>query len=274
LEVQLAQDVTEEGLLAISGRSIKQSDQGFNGPWENALYLQKDFGAPREWYIKDSMMFTPPCLAKRPFPPKQCEKLIKTFPTSFGCTKLRKFRLFGDIVFPPLVSRAKGNKNVVGPALEVGFYVFLIYLKNLQQFNVGFTPLVVARLAQLLSEEERTKAVLNLTELFLGPEEQLEVSELNELATICPNILELKGVSTAILSDACKRDQHIADGAVCDFLKKFSKLKKLTGSMKFSCFNSYFSQSGQKLTYLNCSTHILHTYDLILLRRLVLFWLL
>ena len=40
LEVQLAEDVTEEGLLALSGRSAQRVDQGVPAHWENALYLQ------------------------------------------------------------------------------------------------------------------------------------------------------------------------------------------------------------------------------------------
>ena len=267
LEVQLAPDVTEEGLLAITGRSSKPTDQGFNAPWENALYLQKDFGASREWYIKDSMMFTPPCTAKRSLPPKQCDKLIKTYPTCFGCTKLRKFRLFGDLIFPPLVSRAKFNKYVDGPILEIGLYSVLLHLKQLQQFNVGFTPLVVARMAVLLTPVELLETRLNLTELCLGWEEQLVIPELNALAMLCPNICELKGVSVGILSDSYRNDRHIVDEAVCDFVKKFSYLRKLSGNLKLACLNSYLAQPGQHLTYLNCSTLILDTFDLVVLRR-------
>ncbi len=42
LEVQLALDATEEGLLAIAGRSAQEFDQGLHhSHWDNALYLHK-----------------------------------------------------------------------------------------------------------------------------------------------------------------------------------------------------------------------------------------
>jgi hypothetical protein len=40
--VQLALDATEEGLLAIAGRSAQEFDQGLHhSHWDNALYLHK-----------------------------------------------------------------------------------------------------------------------------------------------------------------------------------------------------------------------------------------
>ncbi len=42
LEVQLALDATEEGLLAIAGRSAQEFDQGLHhSHWHSALYLHK-----------------------------------------------------------------------------------------------------------------------------------------------------------------------------------------------------------------------------------------
>ena len=41
LEIQLSLDATEEGLLALAGRSAQQRDQGFHKPWDNALYIHK-----------------------------------------------------------------------------------------------------------------------------------------------------------------------------------------------------------------------------------------
>lgn len=270
LEIQLAEDVTEEGLLAIAGRSAQQFDQGAHKHWENALYLQKDFGASRDWYIKDSMMFTPTCTSKRALPPKQCDKLIQTFPTFFGCTKLRKFRLFGDLIYPPMVIRSKFNKYVDGPMLETGFYAFLLHLPHLQQFNVGFTPLVVARLSGLISPEELGRTRLGLTELTLGWEEQLEISELNAIASLCPDVVELKGVSVGILNDSYRSDRFLVDGAICSFLKRFRNLRKLSGTLKLACLNSYLSCAGQNLTWLNCSTaQLLTTADLLVMRRYV-----
>jgi len=267
LEVQLADDVTEEGLLAIAGRSAQQTDLGLQKQWDHALYLQKDFGASREWYIKDAMMFTPTCTAKRSLPPKQCDKLIKTYTTFFGCNKLRKFRLFGDLIFPPMAARAKFNKYVNGPQLETGFYAFLVHLRLLQQFNVGFAPLVVARLATLLPPEQLATTRLGLTELVLGWEEQLEIHELQAIAKLCPEVRELKGVSIGILNDKYRSDRFLVDETVCDFMKKFGKLRKLSGNIKLTCLNSFLAHAGQNLNYLNCSSLVLSTTDLLVLRR-------
>ena len=41
LEIQLSLDATEEGLLALAGRSGQERDQGFHKHWENALYIHK-----------------------------------------------------------------------------------------------------------------------------------------------------------------------------------------------------------------------------------------
>ena len=267
LEIQLADDVTEEGLLAITGRSAQQTDQGLHNHWDHAHYLHKDFGASREWYIKDSMMFTPTCTAKPTLPPKQCDKLLRTYPTYFGCTKLKKFRLFGDLIFPPMATRAKFNKYVDGPILEMGFYSFLLHLPDLHQFNVGFTPLVVARLSGLLSAQQLADTRLGLTELFLGWEEQLDVAELDAMASLCPEVRQLKGVSIGVLNDSYRSDRSLVDEAVCNFVKKFSKLRQLSGNLKLTCLNSYLAVAGENLVCLNCSTLVVSTADLVVLRR-------
>ena len=41
LEMTLALDATEEGLLALAGLSVMKTDQGFHKHWDNALYLHK-----------------------------------------------------------------------------------------------------------------------------------------------------------------------------------------------------------------------------------------
>ena len=41
LEITLALDATEEGLLALAGLSVMKTDQGFHKHWDNALYLHK-----------------------------------------------------------------------------------------------------------------------------------------------------------------------------------------------------------------------------------------
>ena len=116
--------------------------------------FHKDFGPTKDWYVKDALLFTPPPAPihsgapagtpKRPLPPP-CDTLLPTFPTDFGCTRLRRFRLAGDFIFPPMAARAKAGKVEAGPVVEVGLYAILLYLKHLQQFCFSFAPLAVAR---------------------------------------------------------------------------------------------------------------------------------
>ena len=40
-ELTLALDATEEGLLALAGRSVLRRDQGYHKHWDNALYMHK-----------------------------------------------------------------------------------------------------------------------------------------------------------------------------------------------------------------------------------------
>ena len=149
-EMTLALDATEEGLLALAGRSVLSKDQGHHKHWDNALYMHKDFGSSKEWYIKDSLLFTPASSHKRSLPPRQIDQLVQTYPTGFGCLKLSKFRLSGDFIFPPMAIRAKFNKYDSGPVVETGLYSLLMYLTSLTQFTCGFTPLVIARLCSVL----------------------------------------------------------------------------------------------------------------------------
>jgi len=145
-ELTLALDATEEGLLALAGRSIMRRDQGYHKHWDNALYMHKDFGLTKEWYIKDSLLFTPACTSKRTLPPRQIDHMPPTYNTGFGCLKMTKFRLSGDFIFPPMASRAKFNKYDSGPVIETGLYSLIMYLNNINKFTCGFTPLVIARL--------------------------------------------------------------------------------------------------------------------------------
>ena len=119
--------------------------QGFHKHWEHALYMHKDFGLTKEWYIKDSLLFTPACTSKRILPPRQTDQMATTHDTGFGCQKLVKFRLSGDFIFPPMATRAKFNKYDAGPVIETGLYALIMYLKNINKFTCGFTPLVISR---------------------------------------------------------------------------------------------------------------------------------
>jgi len=180
LEVQLAMDATEEGLLALAGRSGQEKDQGFHRHWDSALYLHKDFGSAKEWYIKDALLFTPPCSTKRSLPPRQLDALPPTFPTGFGCLKLARFRISGDFIFPPMASRAKFNKYESGPVIEAGLYALLIHLTGLTKFTCGFTSLVLGRLRSVLPPSHLDRLRTPLQQLSLGWEEALQLEALEK----------------------------------------------------------------------------------------------
>ena len=48
-----------------------------------------------------------------------------------------------------------------------------------------------------------------LQQLSLGWEESLLVEELQALANLCPDVVELKGVSVGILDDQYRGDRHL-----------------------------------------------------------------
>lgn len=267
LEIQLSLDATEEGLLALAGRSGQERDQGFHKHWDNSLYIHKDFGSAKEWYIKDSLLFTPPCSSKRTLPPRQCDTLPPTYPTGFGCLKLVRFRLSGDFIFPPMAARAKFNKYDSGPVIETGLYALLIYLKNITKFTCGFTPLVIARLRSVLPPDIYENLQIPLQQLSLGWEESLEVEELKAIAKLCPDLAELKGLSVGILDDQYRGERHLQDAVMCNFLKSFHKICRLSSNLKLTCLNSFLCYSGSLLTQLTCSTLVLSTKDLLVMRK-------
>ena len=52
LEITLALDATEEGLLALAGLSVMKTDQGFHKHWDSALYIHKvRLRAPADKYL-------------------------------------------------------------------------------------------------------------------------------------------------------------------------------------------------------------------------------
>lgn len=269
LEVQLALDATEEGLLAVAGRSALEYDQGLHHRyWDTALYLHRDFGPAKDWYVKDALLFTPPPAAAKRLAPLPRDRLLPTFPTDFGCTRLRRFRLSGDFVFPAMAARSKvPPKKEAGPVVEAGLFIILLHLRQLQQFCVSFAPLVVAQLASLLPAVESSCPALGLTELSLGWEEALTVDELEAVARLCPHLVELHGVSAGVLEERYHGEKHLQEAAVCSFIHSFKRLERLTSSLQLSCLNSYLATAGQNLTSLNCSAHVLFTADILVLRR-------
>ena len=192
---------------------------------------------------------------------------METFPTHFGCTLLKRLKIFGNFVFPARATRSKFNKSLAGPVLEAGFYSILLHLKNLEEIVLPAASLMVARLSVLLSPEQLQDTKLKLKELSFGWDERLEAQEMTTLAKLCPQVKRLRGVSNGIPNDFHISDRFRIDDAVCDFVKRFHNLTSLSGNIKLTCLNSYLRLRGEKLTYLNCSSLLLSTADLVTLRR-------
>ena len=212
-------------------------------------------------------MFTPACTSKRSLPPRQADIMVPTYPTGFGCLQLTKFRLSGDFIFPPMAIRAKFNKYDSGPVIETGLYAMIMHLKHLTKFTCGFTPLVIARLQSLLPSSTLDTLRIPVQQLGLGWEESLLLEELQALAKLCPDVVELKGVNVGILDDQYRGDRHLQDAVMCNFLKSFQHLLRLSSNLKLSCLNSFLIVSGSQLTSLTCSTLVLSTKDLLVMRK-------
>ena len=166
-----------------------------------------------------------------------------------------------------MAARAKFNKDDSGPVIETGLYALLIYLKTLTKFTCGFTPLVIARLKSVLPSNTYQHLRIPLQQLSLGWEESLEVEELKAIAKLCPDLVELKGLSVGILDDQYRGERHLQDAVMCNFLKSFHKIIRLSSNLKLTCLNSFLCISGSLLTQLTCSTLVLSTKDLLVMRK-------
>ena len=111
------------------------------------------------------------------------------------------------------------------------------------------------------------KLRIPLSQLSLGWEESLHVEELTTIARLCPEVVELKGVSVGILDDSYRGDRHLQDSVMCSFLKSFTKLSRLSSNLKLTCLNSFLLQYGAGLTSLTCSALVLSTKDLLVMRK-------
>ena len=54
---------------------------------------------------------------------------------------------------------------------------------------------------------------------------------------------------------------------MCSFLKSFHRLQRLSSNLKLSCLNSFLVQSGAQLTALTCSSLVLSTKDLLVMKK-------
>eukprot|EP00095_Tigriopus_kingsejongensis_P005085 maker-scaffold159_size295958-snap-gene-1.28 protein:Tk05085 transcript:maker-scaffold159_size295958-snap-gene-1.28-mRNA-1 annotation:"conserved hypothetical protein" len=277
LEVQFALDVSEEGLFALAGKSIKMKDQGNPRKWKHARSLVSDFGTANEWFIKDSLIFTLPSnhtLNK----PAEMEDIPEFHDTGFGCTELVKLRINGHFIFPPLARRyqeCQMNIELKGPILEFGFYVILLSLTKLKTLTMACLPMVIARLGKISGHKAMESMQLSLQSLKLDRDLLLK-DEFNILASLCRNISEISNVSPD-----CARnigdftplgpsvyDRHYSP-EVCSFLKKLEGLRVFRGRMTLPCFNSFLKLHGANLSKIQLTTSITNVGDLVLFRKYV-----
>ena len=67
--------------------------------WPRALSRQSDFGAHKDWFVKDSLLFTPPA-AGLECSPTLTNCLPHMRDTGFGCKEIVSFRISGEFTFP------------------------------------------------------------------------------------------------------------------------------------------------------------------------------
>ena len=125
----------------------------------------------------------------------------------------------------------------------------------------------IIRLKTVLPPEIYENLRIPLQQLSLGWEESLELEELKAIAKLCPDLVELKGLSVGILDDQYRGERHLQDAVMCNFLKSFQKISRLSSNLKLTCLNSFLCHSGSLLTQLTCSTLVLSTRDLLVMRK-------
>ena len=75
-------------------------------------------------------------------------------------------------------------------------------------------------------------------------------------------------MSVGILAEQYRtRERHTQDAVMCNFLKSFPRLTRLSCNLKLACLNSYLLTSGPGLTSLTCSALVLTTRDILVLRK-------
>ncbi|XP_059097262.1 uncharacterized protein LOC131891647 [Tigriopus californicus] len=278
LEVQFAMDVTEEGLYALAGKSKKNRDQGKPEASPYAYQLHRDFGRPKEWFIKDSLLFTSPtalCSVGRAY----SDILPEFFETGFGCKDLVKLRINGDFIFPPLARRYEksqiAGKPQKGPILENGFYVILLSLTKLKSLTMPGLPMVIARLGKVCRWQTLNKINIPIQSLKLD-RDLLFHNEFDTLALVCKNITEISNVSPECSKDfgdfnnvgGTLYDRHFSP-EVCSFLKKFQSLQVFRGRMTLPCFNSFLRLRGTQIRKIQLTTTVTSMADLVTFRKYV-----
>eukprot|EP00094_Tigriopus_californicus_P011193 TCALIF_10802-PA protein Name:"Protein of unknown function" AED:1.00 eAED:1.00 QI:0/0/0/0/0.5/0.66/3/0/757 len=243
-----------------------------------AYQLHRDFGRPKEWFIKDSLLFTSPtalCSVGRAY----SDILPEFFETGFGCKDLVKLRINGDFIFPPLARRYEksqiAGKPQKGPILENGFYVILLSLTKLKSLTMPGLPMVIARLGKVCRWQTLNKINIPIQSLKLD-RDLLFHNEFDTLALVCKNITEISNVSPECSKDfgdfnnvgGTLYDRHFSP-EVCSFLKKFQSLQVFRGRMTLPCFNSFLRLRGTQIRKIQLTTTVTSMADLVTFRKYV-----
>ena len=85
--------------------------------WPRALNRQSDFGAHKDWFVKDSMLFTPPATSFE-CSPTLTNCLPHMRDTGFGCKEIVSFRITGEFTFPGAAPAAAISHAAVAESFD------------------------------------------------------------------------------------------------------------------------------------------------------------
>ena len=266
--------------------------------WPRALNRQTDFGAHKDWFVKDSLLFTPP--AQSPSTSYECSPtLTHCLPymrdTGFGCREIVSLRINGEFTFPGAAGqppngqiaesfdhlKVNGGRNAKSaPILELGVYGVLLFLKKLLRVKMPALPTAIARLSKLVDEDVR----LSLQSMTFGGRDLLTIGEVAGIARLCGEALaEVVNFSPDCMVPAPMDDAdnvfmvHNGGGVVadrnfsssaCRAATHFAHVRSFSGRLSFACFVNFARVNGGNLARLHLSSAaVFDLADILLLRK-------
>ena len=266
--------------------------------WPRALNRQTDFAAHKDWFVKDSLLFTPVAQSP-PATSYECSPtLTNCLPymrdTGFGCKEIVSLRISGEFTFPgaagPPMSgqiaesfdqlKVNGARHArSAPILELGVYGVLLFLKNLQRVKMPALPTVIARLSKLVGEDVR----LSLQSLTFSGRDLLTSNEVAGIARLCgEGLAEVVNFSPdctvpAAVDDADVFLVHNGGGVVadrnfsssaCRAATHFAHVRSFSARLSFSCLVHFARINGRNLARLHLSAAaVFDLEDILLLRK-------
>ncbi len=270
------------------------------------MHQLSDFGPSKDWFVKDSLLFTHPLQTPPPhsFEPTHDTVLPPLYDTGFGCREIARLRINGEFTFPPHAARQRDSPTMIAslkmgggashhqsPVLELGIYGLLLFLKKMQRFIMPGLPMAIARLAGLLEADpmvSRRNFRLSLQSLsfdrdLLREEELVAVarlcgkslSELNNVSPDCVTPSDNGGGGDDDDDDVGGYFPPTASGGgdfssvvgPCRCLHEFQNLSMFAGRMGFACFVQFAKVRGDKLVKIHLSSApVFDLTDIVLLR--------